>query len=166
MASTGTRRREVDPRSLVTGRVLAVAGVVGALVVLLVVGRLLIRSGDPDQPTYRAVPDRTLFRDVARLDGVRDAQLTWDTGADPAAYTGTVVVGPHRKLCPVLDRVYAILRQGRQGAVIHVAVTKAGGRILHMEDVDAGVAADPASRYGAQPGTGAPLDDRLCSPET
>ena len=154
-----------------TGRVLLAVGGLAVLLVLALLGRLLIGSQDPAEPTYSALPDSRLFADVAALPGVADAQLEYDDQADPAAYTGTVMVGPGRRLCRVLDRVYAILRQGHRGAAIHVDVARqlpddTPGRRLQMEDVDASVAADPGSRYGAQPGTGEPLDDRLCSPET
>jgi hypothetical protein len=148
-----------------------VVGVVVALVVLAVLGRLLIGSQEPSEPTYDAVPDARLYADIAGLRGVTDVQVDYDAQAAPAAYSGTVTVDASRRLCPVLDQVFAILRQGHQDAAIDVEVVRTGGdqsprRSLTMQDVDAAVAADPGSRYGAQPGTGEPLDDQLCASDS
>ncbi|MDR7361555.1 hypothetical protein [Nocardioides marmoribigeumensis] len=169
MATAGRRRREVAASNLVSGRVLLAVGGLAVLLVLALLGRVLVGSQDPAAPAYAAVPDSRLYAEVGGLRGVVDVALAYDDQAAPAAYTGTVTVAPGRRLCRVLDQVYAILRQGHHGAAIHVEVARQHGgdrpgRHLRMEDVDAAVAADPGARYGAQPGTGEPLDDRLCSP--
>ena len=150
---------------MATGRTLAVAGGVVGVVVVLVLVRLLVGSQDSDAPSYTPVPDDELYADISALPGIAAVQLVYD---EAGGYTGTVLVGPGRELCPVLDRVFAILRQGRPDAPIDVTVAKeadgsTSGRSLRMEEVDPAVAADPVQRYGAQPGTGAPLDDRLCT---
>ena len=162
------RRRDVGVRQRIDPRWVIGAGVVAVLVVVVVVGRLLIGSQDGEKASYTPVSDERLFSDIRDLEGVTSVQVSYDDQADPAAYTGTVTVAQGRRLCPVLDRVFAILRQGHEGAAIDVTVakeTRAGRpqRTLTMQQVDKAVAADPTRRYGAQPGTGEPLDDRLCS---
>ncbi len=166
VATSGTRRRDREPVEFLTGRLVVVTGVVAALVLLAVVGRLVLRSQDPAEAAYAPVPDTRLYAEIGALRGIAGVQVSYDDRPVPAVYSGTVTVGPGRRLCPVLDQVYAILRQGHPGATIDVTVVKQGARhqrSLRMEQVDEVVAADPGSRYGAQPGTGEPMDDRLCS---
>jgi hypothetical protein len=144
--------------------------VTSALVVLPVLVLASCRGTSEPRATYTPVPDARLFGEVERLDGVVAADLAWkDTMALPRTYAGTVFVRGVSP-CEVLDRVYATLWQGRPGAAVAVEVVRgspprAGQTApagLTMNQVDREVDLDPAQRYGEQPGTGRPPDDRLC----
>ena len=159
MARAGTRRREVDVKQRIDPR-WVVAGAALVVLALLALGvRALIGSQESDDPEYTPATDDELVAELEELAGVSGVDLTHESGT----YSGTVTVDGRRRLCSVLDEAYAILRQGEEGAAIEIEVAKQGGRSLTMQQVDESVAQDPTRRYGAQPGTGEPLDDELCS---
>ena len=142
-----------------------VAAVVLALLGLLVLTSCVLGgdgAADPGpSPTYDPVPDAQLFDRVARLDGVRSADLDYvDTFANPNSYGGTITVDPGAKHVErIVDQACAILRQGHPDASIVLDVALPDSSTVSTVAYDVAFPEDLEKRYGPQPGTGQVPDD-------
>lgn len=106
---------------------------------------------------YTPVPDQELFAEVAALPGVTSADVRWtDSFGNSNVYAGTVRVTRSADPEAVLDRVHAILRQGRPGATLGVTVRQPGAPDTTAAQLGLYTAADVEERYGPQPGDGRP----------
>ena len=117
-------------------------------------------------PTYTPVPDEQLFTQIAGLDGVADATLSFeDSPTTNNTYVGRLIMADtvtQETARDILDHAYAILRQGRPQA--HIAVraesghTGAGSYGIGPAQLGLSGGASPAlkQRYGPQPGDGTP----------
>jgi hypothetical protein len=126
--------------------------------VLLAVGSMLLTGcGDPSpKPSYDPVPDTDLFAQVEKLPGVRSADLEYsDSFANPNEYAGTVTVARTADVAGVVDRMCALLWQGRPEVSVHVTVSY-GSREVTTADLRLSTPDDLERRYGSQPGSGEP----------
>jgi hypothetical protein len=97
-----------------------------------------------------SVPDAVLFDQVAGLDGVASADLSWDRrfGYTPQ-YVGTVTAEQDADAMCVLDQTMAILYQGRPDTGLREVEVVQGDRRLTASAL---VGSDPLSeRYGHRP---------------
>lgn len=110
-------------------------------------------AGDDD----RAVPDEVLLAQIARLPGVTAVDVSYEGGTLNVGpgYTGSVTVDDTTDPSCLLDRVYAILWQGRV-ASLEVYLLRGGDDLTSDEllGFDANVH-DPQveRRYGPRTGT-------------
>lgn len=116
----------------------------------------------PDQPMTSNFTDEQLFAQVAALDGVVSADLSYRNifGSDNV-YVGRIIVTEEDRALPLLDHTYAILRQGHRNAGFFVDVlVKPTGAIFDAYDL---LGSNPPARiedrYGPQPGNGMPPAD-------
>lgn len=132
--------------------------------VLVVVAVLLsvlagcAKDDGPVKPDYTPVPDATLMSRIARLPGVADVDVTFQKSFDyGTGYVGRIRVDPDVDAAAVLDRSYAILRQGRYQVEITVVAVQDGRQVSSAGfGLDAGTTAALDERYGPQPGDGKP----------
>jgi hypothetical protein len=108
--------------------------------------------------TYRPVIDAALYARIGQVPGVTDVRVRWTNGFDfPNGYRGIIAVRRGGDAADVLDRVLAILRQGRAGAALDGIKVAATGTVgVFAEDFGLVTQADFTARYGPQPGTGVP----------
>lgn len=113
-----------------------------------------------DDAGYTPVPDDELFSEVAATQGVVDlGNLDFYENWPDAGYGGEVRLAPNADAQEVLDRIYAILRQGRPRVTISVSAIQ-DGRVVRFSRLDgAGTLPNLEERYGPQPGDGTPPGD-------
>jgi hypothetical protein len=118
---------------------------------------------DGPEPTvsYTPVPDDELFADVAELPGVSQVDLEFDDSSTGGyGYVGDLRLEPGGDPVQALDRVIAILRQGRPEAAMTIEVRQPD-RTTTTVDLPMRSATEPylTDRYGPQPGDGSPPPD-------
>ena len=112
--------------------------------------------------SYQPVPDEQLFAAVRALPDVTGARISHrDNATDGSLYSGTLVTDGSTNPFATLDAAVAILRQGRQGAQITLAVAPDRARGIprqytSTEFLDRSAADPLTERYGPQPGPGTP----------
>ncbi len=139
--------------------------VLAALVALAAAGCVGGSSGSgTPSPSWTPVPDDELVARVRALPHVTDASIAFrDNITDGIGYRGTVTTDGRENPYEVMDRAYAILRQGRPGT-IWVSVTVPTSNGVPRSYDDGPLLGDPTAgrserldaRYGPQPGDGTP----------
>lgn len=112
----------------------------------------------PVKPDYTPVADVELVQQIEAIPGVTDVQVKFRKSFTYGTeYHGPITVAEGIDAAAVLDRVYAILRQGRPGVGITVRAVQ-GGRQVSSDAFGLAVGTPPRleERYGPQPGDGKP----------
>lgn len=113
---------------------------------------------DPGADYRPALTDEQIRQRIAALPHVVSAEVRHRDGFGVGStYAGLVEVSGSRYVVPTLDRVNALLRQGRYAAYLTVEVA-AGRGATAISNPDVGLADGDAveQRYGPQPGDGRP----------
>lgn len=120
------------------------------LAVVMMLG-LLVGCGSPG-PQRSVVPDDVLFAEIARLPGVIEADVFYDTEFSRGkVYAGRVTVEDEADPLCVLDRMVAILWQGRSIAVsVVVAQGDESYRAMDL-DPETPIQVWKPERYGPRP---------------
>ena len=117
-------------------------------------------GGSPEDvhATYSPVPDARLFAQVRELPGVTRAHVFYASDFNGKGYYGNVWVRRGVDARKTLDRVFAILWQGRPEAAIGspIEVDRLGKPLVSALDLGLKSYSDWVKRYGPQPGDGKP----------
>lgn len=134
-------------------------------IIAVVLGLLLVaglgacaKEEEPVKPDYTPVADSELFRRIEAIPGVVDSEVGFRRSATYGTeYFGPITVEEGADAPAILDRAYAILRQGRFDVGITVRAVQ-GGKQISSDSFGLTVGTEPnlRERYGPQPGDGSP----------
>lgn len=114
-------------------------------------------GAQPRSPDYTPRPDTELFTAIAQLPGIQEVDVSYNDTWPENGYVGEVTIAGDVDAQATLDRVYAVLRQGRPRASITVGGVQDGTSVrFELLGGRAGTPVALDKRYGPQPGDGTP----------